>query len=109
MAAEREKCTIMLSSLLQSRTDDRKRSYPFRLTKEDCVVPFSGIVDPEHLALLTAAVDDYCREAGIDPVGPQRDEVARFVVTLFGHGAATAEELKAALRVRLEPKFKRHR
>ena len=34
--------------------------------EEDRVVPFSGIVDPEQLALLTAAVDDYCREAGID-------------------------------------------
>ena len=70
-------------------------------------MPFRGIVDPEHLALLTTAVDDFCREAGVDPVSPERDEIASVVVILFENGTTTADELKAALRLRLGRTFRR--
>jgi hypothetical protein len=67
-----------------------------------CVMPFSGIVEPEQLTILALAVDQHCRQAGIDPESPEGQAVAQMVLTLFQGGAATTEELKAALLVHSE-------
>ena len=58
---------------------------------------FTGIADSGQLAMLTAAVDEHCREAGIDLLSEERDEIAHLVMTLFRNGASTSEELRAAL------------
>ena len=63
-------------------------------------MPFNGIVEPEQLTILALAVDQHCRHAGIDPSGPAGEVVARVVLALFNDGAATTEELKAALLLR---------
>ena len=63
-------------------------------------MPFSGIVEPEQLAILTALVDAYCKEQGIDPASDEGEQVALLVMTLFSVGASTAEELGVALRAR---------
>jgi hypothetical protein len=57
----------------------------------------AGIVEPEQLAILTAVVEGYCKENGIDPTGDEREEVARLVMKLFCQGIATAEELRTVL------------
>jgi hypothetical protein len=60
-------------------------------------MPCSGVVEPEQLAILTAVVETYCEENGIDPAGDEREEVARLVMKLFCQGIATAEELRTVL------------
>ena len=58
---------------------------------------FTGIADPDQLAALTMAVDEHCRECGIDLASEERDEIAHLVMTLFRNGASTSQELRAAL------------
>jgi hypothetical protein len=61
-------------------------------------MPFTGIIDPEQLALLTKVLDSHCRAHGIADA-ETREQVAFRIVSLFGRGARTAEELVAALRL----------
>ena len=63
-------------------------------------MPFSGVVEPEQLAVLTAIVEAYCEEKGIDPASDEPEEIARLVMTMFCRGIATAEELRAVLLAR---------
>ncbi len=63
-------------------------------------MPFNGIVELEQLTILALAVDQHCRQAGIDPSSPEGEAVARVVLALFNDGAATTEDLKAALLLR---------
>ena len=58
---------------------------------------YSGVVEPEQLAILTAIVEAYCKENGIDPTSDEPEEVARLVMKLVCHGIATAEELGTVL------------
>ena len=60
-------------------------------------MPYSIVVEPEQLAILTAVVEAYCKENGIDPTSDEREEVARLVMRLFCQGIATAEELRIML------------
>jgi hypothetical protein len=60
-------------------------------------MPFSGVVEPEQLAILTSIVDAYCKEKRIDPTSDQREQIARLVIVLFGRGIATAEELRTVM------------
>ncbi len=60
-------------------------------------MPYSGDVDQEQLAILTAVVEAYCKENGIDPASDEREEVARLVMKLSYRGIATAEELRIVL------------
>jgi hypothetical protein len=60
-------------------------------------MPCSGVSDPEQLAILTAVVEAYCKENGIDPASAEREEVARLVMKLSCRGIATAEELRTVL------------
>jgi hypothetical protein len=64
-----------------------------------CVVPFSGIVEPEQLTILAVAVEQHCRQASIDPASPEGQAVAQVVLRLFNGGAATIDDLKAAMLV----------
>jgi hypothetical protein len=61
------------------------------------VVGFTGIADPDQLAVLTMAVDEHCREIGIDPASDERAEIAHLVMTLFRNGASTPQEFRSAL------------
>ena len=58
---------------------------------------FNGIADSEQLTILTMALDDHCRANGIDPSSKEREDVGRLIMSLFGNGAHSAEELMAAL------------
>jgi len=58
---------------------------------------FSGIVDSRQLAALTAALDDICRQAGLEPGSPECDDAASFIMRLYWNGHRTPEGLKAAL------------
>ena len=63
---------------------------------------FLGIDDPTHVAILMAALNDYCQAAGIPRECPERAEAARLLVKAFKSGARTPEELRATLKA--EPK-----
>ncbi len=67
-----------------------------------------GIADPDQLAILTKAVDEHCREAGIDPTSEERDAIAGLVMTLFSNGKSTAAELRSALLARSARKSRRY-
>ena len=59
-------------------------------------MPFTGIANPEQLAVLSRALDEYCHARGItDELG--RDNAASMVMSVFSSGSSTLEELKAAL------------
>jgi hypothetical protein len=58
---------------------------------------YRGVVEPEQLAILTAIVEAYCEENGIDPTSDEREEVARLVMELSRQGIANAEELRTVL------------
>jgi len=66
-------------------------------------MPFTGIANPEQLALLRKALDEYCQSASIDPRTPAHEDAVYLVMELFRGGVATAEELKAALRIKPRP------
>ena len=60
-------------------------------------MPFRSFADPEQLQILSTALDNYCREFGIEPGTPEREDAAEFIIALFNSGAHTADELRAAL------------
>ncbi len=65
-------------------------------TKDKAMGP-SEPVYPTDLTMLTAALDEYCRDFGIAKKGVEREEAGRLVMSLFQRGARTDRELKAAL------------
>jgi hypothetical protein len=60
-------------------------------------MPQDGVVEPEKLAILTALVEAYCKENGIDPTSDEREDVARLVMDLYRRGIVNAEELRTEL------------
>jgi hypothetical protein len=60
-------------------------------------MPFSGVADPDQLSVLTDALKNYCREAGIEPGTPAHEDAAWLVMTLFSSGMSTPDELSSAL------------
>ena len=58
---------------------------------------FSGIAQPEQLAILTTALDEYCRAEQIDVGTPAYEDAARLIMQLFNNGAFTPAEISAAL------------
>jgi hypothetical protein len=60
-------------------------------------MPFTGIFNPEQLAVLSKTLDDYCASCGIEQFTPEHEDAVYLVMALFQQGAQTAEELKAAL------------
>jgi hypothetical protein len=62
---------------------------------------FTGICDPEQLAVLSNALDDHCAKYGIEPFSPDHEDASYLVMSLFMQGAQAPEELKAALDAEL--------
>jgi len=60
-------------------------------------VLFSGIVQPEQLAILTTALGEYCRAEHIEMGTPAYEDAARPIMRLLNNGAFTAEEIGVAL------------
>src|SRR5262249_30962326 len=65
------------------------------------MVGFLGVENPRHVAILMAALRDYCRDADIGRECPERGEVARLLVKAFRSGANTPDQLKAAVKAEL--------
>jgi hypothetical protein len=65
-------------------------------------MPFSGIADPEQLAVLIATLDDICLDAGIEEQSPERKDTANLIAHLYRNGYHTAEQLKAALNAGMQ-------
>ena len=61
-------------------------------------MPFTGIVYPQQLAVLTEALQCHCSEFNIEPDSPAYYDAGRLAIILFESGIATSEELAAALR-----------
>lgn len=61
-------------------------------------MPFTGIVNPKQLAVLTSALQSYCRENRIEVGSPEYYDVGRLALGLFKTGITTAEDLGNALR-----------
>jgi hypothetical protein len=61
-------------------------------------MPFTGIVYPQQLRVLTEALQSHCSEFNIEPDSPAYYEAGRLAIILFESGMATPEELAAALR-----------
>ncbi len=59
-------------------------------------MPFTGIANPEQLAVLRGAVDEYCGVRGIMEAA-QRDDVAAAVLALYSSGTQTSEAIMASL------------
>jgi hypothetical protein len=57
---------------------------------------FSKGANPEQLAILTKAFDDYCQAHSIED-DADRESIAFVVMALFDGGATTPGRLKAAL------------
>ena len=60
-------------------------------------MPFTGIFDPEQLAVMSQVLDDYCIRHCIEPFSPDHVDASYLIVSLFYNGAQTVEELKVAL------------
>ena len=59
-------------------------------------MPFSGVVHPEQLSLLTSVLDEYCEARSISDENA-RKEAAYRIMSLFKDGAQTSEALRTAL------------
>ncbi len=60
-------------------------------------MPFTGVIDPPQLAILTAALDDFCQRAGIKEDKFELERAGCRILSLFRQGATTAEALTAAV------------
>ena len=65
-------------------------------------VPFTRIADLEKAAVMTAALHEICRQAGLAPGSPECHDAAAFIMRLYWNGHRTADELEAALLAYLE-------
>lgn len=59
-------------------------------------MPFTGIANPEQLAVLRGAVDEYCGVRGIVE-SARREDVAAVVLALYSSGTQTSEAIMAGL------------
>ncbi len=66
-----------------------------------------GTANPAQLAIMAAALDDYCAEAGVGLHTEAREDAARLILDLFNRGVDDLDELKAALRTRSRLEFSR--
>ncbi len=60
-------------------------------------MPFKSVIDPQQLITLRAALDDYCRIAGIRQGTPEQEQAGLLILSLYHRGATTAEALAVAL------------
>lgn len=59
-------------------------------------MPFSGVADSEQLNMLTALLNEHCRENGIVDE-EERYEIGRVLMSFHASGITTAEALRSAL------------
>jgi hypothetical protein len=64
-------------------------------------MPFTGLVDPEQLEVMSKVLNDHCASCGVEPSTPEYESAGYLVMSLFINGAQTVEELKAALEAAL--------
>jgi hypothetical protein len=57
---------------------------------------FTGIYNPDQLATLSKALDEYCTSRGIERSSPDHEDASYLVTALSRRGARTTEELRAA-------------
>jgi hypothetical protein len=60
-------------------------------------MPFSHILDPEQLAILTGVINDICHDAGIEPDSGEYEDAAYMVMRFYWAGYRTDDQLRAAL------------
>ncbi len=60
-------------------------------------MPFTGIVGPEELKILTDALDEYCLANGISNEADRKLAAVR-IMSFYTSGAHSADELRAALK-----------
>lgn len=58
---------------------------------------FTGIYNPEQLAVLSNVMDEYCRDHFIERPGPGYEDASYLVLALWRDGARTVDDLKTAL------------
>lgn len=58
---------------------------------------FTGIYNPEQLAVLSKVMDEYCRDHFIERPGPGYEDASYLVLALWRDGARTVDDLKTAL------------
>jgi hypothetical protein len=62
-------------------------------------MPFTGIFDPDQLAMLTNVLERHCRVHGVVD-RKERESIAIYVLSLLQTGSQTPEELTAVLSER---------
>ena len=84
-----------------------RADHAFAPNREGSAMPFKGVMNPQQLAILTAALDDFCQKAGIQPGTYEFDEApATSSCRCYRQGATTAEALSGGPR---EPASTRNR
>jgi hypothetical protein len=58
---------------------------------------FGTVANPQQVAAMANVVDAYCRQAGIEPEAPEREQIAAKIVALFETGIRSQNDLLAAL------------
>jgi hypothetical protein len=67
------------------------------IRREESIMPFTGVINPEQLSVLTKALQDYCRDVHIEPSTAAYNDAGRLALLLFESGITTADELTIAL------------
>ena len=60
-------------------------------------MPFTVVIDPAQLAILTAALDDFCRIGNIRADTAEHEEAGLLIQSMYIKGATTAEALSASV------------
>jgi hypothetical protein len=60
-------------------------------------MPFSSATDPQQLAMLNAALEEFCRVGIIRAGTVEHIEAGRLIMSLYSKGATTAKALSEAL------------
>jgi hypothetical protein len=60
-------------------------------------MPFTGVYNPEQVAVLSKVLNDHCTSSCIERSSPDHQDASYLILSLFGNGAQTVEELKTAL------------
>ena len=69
---------------------------------------FNGVMNPQQLTTLTAALDGFCKTAAIEPGTDEFDEARYLIMSLYRTGATSAEAMRAAVENRLLREIERH-
>ncbi len=59
-------------------------------------MPFTGMVPPEQLKILSEVLDEYCKANSVFDEATKREAAAR-IMALFTNGFHTMDELRASL------------